>query len=112
MVSELKPILHRAYLGEVPDFAKEWRGRACSSCHRAVGEVYYSLGEMTKARREFWQAIRCQPFRLTTIVVLAYLIDTKLGSRFGPAMQRLRWQLPDVPKGDLPLGEGKTKTWF
>jgi glycosyltransferase involved in cell wall biosynthesis len=105
---ETKHVLDRIYRDDAPLFVRRWCGRAYSTYHRSVGESHYRLGQMAEARREFWRAIRCQPLRLTTPVVLAYLVDTWLGTRLGPAMQRLRWRLPDAPKDDL-LIEGATK---
>ena len=112
MVSELKPILDRLYATDMPPGIRKWRTRAYSTYHRARGEVYYRMGDMSQARSEFWKAIRYLPLRLTTPVVVAYVVDTWLGTRLGPAMQRLRWRMPDVPQGDLLLGEGKTTDWL
>ena len=112
MVSELKPILDRLYESDMPPGIRKWRGRGYSTYHRAVGEVHYRRGDLASARLEFLKAIRYRPFRLTTLVVVAYLLDTWQGTHLGPTVQRLRWRLPDVPGGDLLLGEGKTRDWL
>jgi hypothetical protein len=112
MTLEMKLVLDRIYQDNMPVVVRHWRDRAYSTYHRSVGEAYYRRGQMAEARREFWQAMRCKPFRLTTVVVLAYFVDTWLNTRLGPAMQRLRWRLPDVPEGDLLMGEGATKPWL
>ena len=112
MAYELKLVLDRLYESDRPAGVRKWRGRGYSTYHRLVGERYYRMGDMASARSEFIKAIRCKPLRLTTPIVLAYLLDTWLGTHLGPAMQRLRWHLPDVPKGDLLWGEGKTEPWL
>ena len=112
MTIEQKRILDRLYDSGLPPGIEKLRNRGYSSHYRALGEAYYRMGDMKTARVEFLRAIRYKPFRLTTPIVVAYVIDTWLGTRLGPAMQRWRWRLPDAPKGDLLLGEGTTRDWF
>jgi glycosyltransferase involved in cell wall biosynthesis len=111
MSLELKVVIDRLFQDNT-SFSSHWRARAYSSYYRSLGNVYYNSGQRDAARREFWRAVRFRPLRLTTVIVLAYLADTWLGTRMGPGLQRLRWRLPDAPEDDLLLGEGATQKWL
>ena len=66
-----------------------------------------------RARSEFLQAIRHLPCTADDSGCLLPMSWIPCwAARLGPAMQRLRWRLPDVPEGDLLLGEGKTAEWL
>ena len=109
---EIDTILTRIYGADAYPSIRSWKDRAYSTHHRMIGEAHYRSGQMADARREFWQAIRMCPFRSTTPIVAAYVLDTWLGTRIGPTLQKLRMQLPDAPRGDLMFGEGESKQWW
>lgn len=106
MVKEVRTILEKIYQsGTTPANVLKWRNRAYSTYYRSIGDAYYKGDQMRKARREYLKAIRTKILRLTTFIVIFYILDTYLETRIGPALQRLRWKLPDVPKDDLLFSE-------
>lgn len=109
---ENETILARIYETDKYPSIRSWKNRAYSTYHRMVGEAHYRLGQMSDARKEFWRAIRTCPFRSTNPIVAAYILDTWLGTRLGPALQRMRMRLPDAPRGDLIFGESETEQWW
>jgi hypothetical protein len=60
-----------------------------SNCEQSLAETYARLNKPDLARQHFWRAIRWKPFQLKTIVLLAFLIDGRLGWW----VRRWRWRL-------------------
>lgn len=85
--AEVRRVLDKAFAtGGAPT---AWRPLANSNWEQLVAETHLRLGQPREARAHFLRAVRCYPWRLKSLALLAYAVDARLGSW----LRRLRWRL-------------------
>lgn len=98
-VGDMRRVLDKAFAGgQVP---ARWRPLADSNLEQFAAETYLRSGQPHIARRHYLRAIRRYPWRLKTLSLLAFALDTRLGLM----LRRWRWRLAgrtETPWRGLP----------
>lgn len=112
MKAEVKKVLDRMYENRSSsDIFQKWKKTAYSNYHWSIGEAYMKDRQLDLARREFWMAIRLQPLRPATLILLAFLLDTSLGTQLGSLLHELQWQVSRASKNNILWDELMKDSW-
>lgn len=100
---ELQQIIERTIAAANPIFDPAWKNEARANAWQWLGEAYLLNGRKGEAAKAFRQAITACPWRPKTLMAMAFLVDTYLGTHLTQTMRRWRYRLPDAPAGSNPL---------
>lgn len=78
---------------DIPQAVKDHEKRIFSYWHERTAHKYMSLSLKKEARYHFKKAINSTPLRIQNLTLLAYIIDTFIGSNLGKTIQILRGRL-------------------
>lgn len=104
MRQEIRIVLDKIFLDdEIPGNIRRWKGKAYKNLYQSIGELFFSNGQMDLARQQFNQALMSQPLLPASILTLAFLFDTRFGTRLGSSIQKLVWRLRKITASNLFL---------
>jgi hypothetical protein len=78
---------------DIPQAVKDHEKIIFSYWHERTAHFYMSLSLKKEARYHFKKAINSTPLRIQSLTLLAYIIDTFIGSNLGKTIQTLRRRL-------------------
>lgn len=78
---------------KIPSNIQNHKHEILSYWHERTAHEYLELNLRKEARKHFWESISLRPIRIQNITLLAYILDTAIGSRFGRFIQSTSKQL-------------------
>lgn len=72
---------------DIPQNVYNHKKKILSYWHERTAHKYFELASKSSARKHFWKAITLTPLRMQNITLIANVIDTLIGSKFGSLIQ-------------------------